>query len=219
MRTLVVLIIALLSCQLNAQTFGVKAGFNFSSILQKDDDGKQSKDYSSKLGFHIGGTVEFPINDMFIAEGELLIETKGFKFKEKDSNYKLVTTLNTVYIDIPLRIKYTREINENIIAFGAIGPYFGFAISGKIKFVEEYMGSKDTEKQDVEWGNDMDDDDLKRFDAGISFAAGVEVSVVIISISYDLGLANISSYTANGSTVKNRVLRLSVAYRLEGLGG
>ena len=71
------------------------------------------------------------------------------------------------------------------------------------------------------WGDDIiyldssdeDNDDLKRLDMGLTFGGGVEINAIMLGISYDLGLANISSYQQDGATSKNKVLKFSVGYR------
>ena len=55
----------------------------------------------------------------------------------------------------------------------------------------------------------------KRLDYGLGFGAGVELGPIVVSLNYELGLANIvdsSDYTS-----KNKVLQLSLAYMFGGL--
>jgi hypothetical protein len=54
----------------------------------------------------------------------------------------------------------------------------------------------------------------RRFDSGLTFGGGVEIKSFLIGISYDLGLYNISPYSYNGFKMNNRVLKLSIGYRL-----
>lgn len=209
-----IVFISFFCLQSNAQTFGIKGGLNLANLLEKDDDDTYSGNYKMKPGFHIGATIELPINDFLFFESGLFLTTKGMKWDDEmyGADFKSKTSL--YYFDIPLTIKATYDLNENLKMFGAVGPYVGVGLVGKIKVVVEYQGEEETEKEDIKWGNDEDEDHLKRLDMGLTFGGGVEInSIYVIGISYDLGLANISSYQDDGVVTKNRVLKFSVGYR------
>ena len=218
MRTTLLLLITLFATEVISQglNYGVKLGHNCAKMLIKDDDGKISSEYKVKGGIHFGGFVEYPVSELLTLEGELLFETKGIKYKEKNGSYSETETYNTWYIDIPVRVKHSREVATDVTVFGGLGMYFGLGLGGKYKSVTKINGEKDKFTEKINWGNDPDDDDLKRFDAGLSFAAGCEYKFIIVTLSYDLGLANISPYTEDGARIKNRVFRISVGYRITG---
>jgi hypothetical protein len=46
--------------------------------------------------------------------------------------------------------------------------------------------------------------------------ARVEINSILIGANYGLGLANISNYASDGSSVHNRVLSISVGYKFGG---
>jgi hypothetical protein len=208
-----ILLISLFCIQTNAQTFGLKAGLNLSNMLEKDDDDTYSNDYKMNPGFHIGGTVDVPISDILSFESGLLLTTKGFKYEEEEMGISIKAKANLYYLDIPLTLKASHELSEGLKIFGAVGPYVGIGLSGKIKATVEYQGDEETDEEDVKWGSDEDNDDLKRLDMGLTFGGGVEINAIMLGISYDLGLANISSYQQDGATSKNKVLKFSVGYR------
>ncbi len=194
---------ALATLSSSAQTFGVKAGLNFSNMVVKDDDKTYSDDYKLKPGFHIGGVAEFEINDMIFFEPGALISTKGTRAKE--DGYKM--SLNLIYLEIPMNAKVKFELGD-INIFGFAGPYVAVALSGKSKFTVD----GDTEKKSVEWGSG--DDESKRLDFGLNLGAGAELTDELsLSLSYGLGLGNMSNVTDNGSKVQNRVIALSVGYK------
>lgn len=107
-----------------AQIFGVKAGLNLSNLLMKYG-GETNNDLKMIPGFHIGPSVEFPINDMFSFESGLLFTTKGAMSSEKETyngdsfEYKEKVTL--LYFDIPLTAKVSFDIG-NSKAYGILGP-------------------------------------------------------------------------------------------------
>ena len=205
--------------ELIAQNFGIKAGLNLSNMLIKDDDDTYSDDFKMKPGFHIGATAEFQLTEMFSFETGLLLSTKGFKMSEEETymgeTYKYESKLNLLYLDIPLTAKASFDLGGAKI-YGAFGPYLGIGLSGKSKHEETYDGETESEEEDIEWGSDEDESNLKRLDFGLTMGAGVEINSIQIGLSYALGLANISPYTDGGSKINNRVLGLSVGYKFGG---
>lgn len=205
--------ISIICFQANAQTLGIKGGFNLANMHEKDDDETYSDDYTMNPGFHAGLFAEFPINEFLSFEPGLLLTTKGMKYEDDILGINVKAKVNLYYLDIPLALKASHDIGGNAKIFGAVGPYVGIGLSGKVKATAEFMGEEETEVEDIEWGSDEDEDDLRRLDYGLTFGAGVEVNPVLFGISYDLGLANISSYQDFGTSTKNRVLKFSVGYK------
>jgi hypothetical protein len=212
-KVLMVVFITLFCYQTNAQTFGIKGGLNLANLLEKDDDATYSNDYSMNPGFHLGLTVDVPLNDFLSFEPGLLLTTKGMKYEEEIVEFAIAAKLNLYYLDVPLTLKASHELGDGLKMFGAIGPYVGFGMSGKGKITTEYQGDKETEEVDIDGGSDEDEDELKRLDMGLTFGGGVEINSIMIGISYDLGLSNTSAYQDYGSTTKNRVLKFSLGYR------
>jgi hypothetical protein len=201
-----------LSAKSFSQTFGVKAGLNLSNIVMKDNTDRYDDDFNMKPGFHLGGTVEFPINKTFTFEPGLLLSTKGVKETYSESGYDYSNTLNLYYLDIPLTGKAYFNVGS-IKIYGAFGPYLAIGLSGKSKTQE--TGFSD-QTHTISWGSDSENDDLKRLDLGLIFGAGVEISSFEIGLAYNLGLKNISSYTGDGFKVNNRVLAISFGYKFGG---
>jgi hypothetical protein len=210
LRLLLVVIVMGLTNPGFTQNFGIKAGLNLSNMLVKDDDERYSDDLNILPGFQVGATVEFPIKDMFGIETGILVSTKGFKYDEDELGYAGGTTL--YYIDIPINGKAYFDVGD-VKIYGAFGPYIGIGIYGQTKAKYSYGGDTQTEKQDIKWGKDDDEDDLRRIDMGLSFGAGVEVSSFVFGIAYELGLANISSYISDGAKMKNRSFGITVGLK------
>ncbi len=186
-----------------AQTFGIKAGLNLSNSRIKDDDDTLSDDFIMNPGFHIGPTVEFPINELFSFESGLLLSTKGFKVSDKGTHmgetYDYKQKMNLLYLDVPLTAKASYDIGGAKI-YGTFGPYIGMGLSGKAK----YEAAGHTDEDDINFGSDEDDDDFKRFDYGLTAGAGIDFNAIQIGITYGLGLANISNNTDDGYKINNQ---------------
>lgn len=129
-----------------------------------------------------------------------------------EETYEYEDKLNIYYLDIPLTAKAIFDVGGSKI-YGTFGPYIGMGLSGKIK--SEYTGNYETEtdEEDINFGSDKDEDDLKRLDYGLTAGVGIELKSIQIGINYNLGLANISSYTDDGNKISNRVLGISVGYK------
>lgn len=209
-KCLFIAVICLLSVQSFAQKYGVVGGFNLANMLMKDDDGTYSDDFKMKPGFHAGVLVNFPATEVLSIESGLLMDMKGTKMEDVFEGVGEVK-LTTYYLDIPVTLKASQELSEGLKLYGKFGPYIGVGLSGKMKAEASYMGESMSEEEDIKWGSG-DDDDLKRLDYGLTAGVGVEIKQISIGVNYDLGLANISSYTEDGSKMKNKLLKFSVAY-------
>jgi len=192
--------------------FGVKAGLNLANMVNKDKDETYSKDYKSKIGFHLGATAEISISEKFAIEPGLLFSTKGFKIEE--SGVKMTFNLN--YLEIPINAVYKIDLGSAKILINA-GPYLGYAISGKAKADKAVLGDNgDSKEQKIEIGNDKEKSDIKPLDFGLNIGAGVEIKGITIGLQYGLGLANLSPYTDNDAKMNNKVIGISVGYKFGG---
>jgi hypothetical protein len=218
-KFILVVIVFTITTKSFSQTFGVKGGLNLSNLLEKDNEETYSTDYKMKPGFHVGATAEFPINDIFAFETGLLLSTKGFKYSDSGSDggydWSESASANAYYLDIPLTGKGYFDLGSAKI-YGVFGPYIGIGLSGKYKYEYSYYGESGSESETIEWGNDSENDHLKRLDFGLTFGAGVEIKSVQIGLAYNLGLKNISADTGDGYKINNRVLAISLAYRFGG---
>jgi len=207
------LLIMIPLAQTYAQKFGVRAGVQFPSMLQKDDDDTYTDDNKMKLGFQVGGVFEYPLMDALSLEGGLIMSLKGAKMKEEDGDYSYTQNTNLFYLVIPITAKYTADLG-NIKLYGQAGPSLGIGISGKLKWTEDYDGDEETGTETVEWGSEADDDHYKRPDIGLHIGGGVVVSGIQFGLFYELGMANLSPSTHNGFKIKNRTFGLTATYFL-----
>lgn len=209
LKLFVVVALSIIVTETSAQKFGAKAGLNLSTLVVKDNSDTYSDNFKMKPGFHLGATAEFPINETFAFETGLLLSTKGTKEDYSESGYDYSSVVNLYYVDIPLTAKAYYKIGS-VNIFGLLGPYIGIGLSGKTKYQE--TGSDDY-TETVNWGNDSENDDLKRLDFGLTFGAGVVISSFKVGLSYNLGLKNISADTGDGFKINNRILGISLGYK------
>lgn len=199
--------------------FGAKAGLNLSNMLSKDNTTTYSKDYKMKSGFHIGAIAEYPLSEIFSVESGLFLSSKGFKAQIMIDSFgfpidiKAEATL--YYLDIPITAKASYNIGAAKI-YGFAGGYLGIGLSGKIKTEMSAFVFAQSDNQDVSWGSDENNDDFKRLDYGLSVGAGAEIQSFLLEVTYGLGLANLAPSTTGGAKENNRVIGISVGYKLGG---
>jgi len=202
-KVYIFLLLSFVSLQTFAQKFGVQAGVNLSTMSWKDDDDTYSEDLERNIGFNAGVTMEMGFGNLMAVEIAALLDSKGFKISEGDDFIKA----NLLYADIPVLVKVGPSFGP-VKIFGAVGPYVGIGLTGKV--VMEFEGDK--EKEDVQWGNG-EEDDSKRLDYGAKFGVGAEFSGLNVGFYYSLGLANSSSDNENGYREQHRGISFSVGYR------
>jgi len=190
------------------QKIGLQGGINLAKVLDKDDDGTYSDEYDMNLGFNAGVTFEMGFGSLLSLETGLIADTKGLKWKEEYLGIPFTTKVNLLYLDVPVLIKVGPSFGP-LKVFAAAGPYVGFGLTGKYKG----EGEGESESEDVSWGDDPEENDIKRLDYGAKLGIGAEVSGFTFGAYYALGLANISPYTENGTKLQNRVISISVGYK------
>jgi hypothetical protein len=199
---------------------GIKGGINLADMNGRIDGIKDS-DTKVKLGFNVGGIMNYSFTDVFILESGLILESKGYEyrfdnngaFSSKAEYGKLVT--NVLYLDIPINLKAYFDLG-NTKFYGLFGPYLGFALSGKLKSTGDLKSDLeelglDTE-ENLEFGGSASNDNLKGYDFGLMLGLGVAVEDFEIGLSYDLGLVNILPGGDGDNYIKNGVFKVTVGY-------
>lgn len=206
-KTHLIIISALLFIASNSFSqvkFGVKAGVNFANMNIVTQNAPNTKMLTS---FHIGGILDYSVNDFFAIQPGVLISGKGFKYEESISGFTVKVDSKPIYIDIPVLLLLRKDIG-GVKLFGGAGPYLGFGIAGKYS----YSGGGISEDGNIKWGSDVDSN-YKRGDFGLSFNGGLELSNgFLFSVSYQLGLMNLTPSGSSDNKQTNRVLGVSIGY-------
>ena len=166
--------------------WGVKGGLNIAQ--ESTDEGSTD----SRIGIHLGATVEFPMGRGWDIQPELLYSMQGGKYKWQGET----TTDKIDYISLPVMFKI--YVNKERRKFSIdVGPTFGYMISMKVS-----DGSTSVSYYDL--------DGLNKFELGLG--AGVTYKV---NDNFDLvlrltgGLTNLGEYSEH----KNNGIQLGVGYR------
>jgi len=201
-----------------AQTVGLRAGMSLTNMSMKYDDESMSDDFKYKPGFLVGTTVDFPVSPVFAIETGLLFSSKGFKMEESDTymnetmEYK--SKLNLIYLDVPITLLGRLNIGDKTNLFLSTGPYLGFGLEGKAKTEITSNGQTEKVENDIKFGSDESEDDLKRFDYGLVFGGGIEYGVFQFGVYYEHGLANLSIASDDNLKIRNKALNIAVTYRI-----
>jgi hypothetical protein len=203
----------------------IKGGVNFANIsINSDGDVDHAKTLTSFQAGIIGDLYLAPI--LYLQPG-ILFTGKGTKSQtgnEGDASWYKATD-NPYYIEIPVNL-VLKTPGEHTRFFAGAGPYLGIGIAGNHKVEGSVFGADFESKSKIKWSNDdpttFDTEEgagfgvLRRFDYGLNGIAGVELSNMVISANYGLGLAKVQSGTDSDDdrNNKHRVFSLTVGFKL-----
>ncbi|MDZ7822521.1 MAG: porin family protein [Candidatus Marinimicrobia bacterium] len=172
-----------------------------------------SEHYTSHASFHFGLSAEIPLSGMLFLETDLLLSGKGYHHFEEGNivinDYDAV--LNIYYLDIPILAKIKYDLGS-LEVFGTLGPYFAIGLAGNYRYDTELLGIPVADTTAIEWGSDVNE--YKTLDMGLSIGGGIAYEAIELGFTYQMGLISISGYTADNYIKKNRVLAISLAYKL-----
>ncbi|MCA0363066.1 MAG: PorT family protein [Bacteroidetes bacterium] len=212
------ILMLLLSSLTFGQKIGVRLGASLADISYKSDGEDYNSDLKTRVGFHAGVFGEMPLSDNLAFELGLILNQKGYRLSESDSedgyDYSYSGSASVIYADIPLNIKYYHELDNDLSVFGTFGPYVGAGILGKTKFKYTSNGKSDSDSEKIVFGND-DDSDFKRLDYGLGVGVGIAKENLQLGINYNFGLANIAPGGDADNKFSNRVLGISLNYFLK----
>jgi len=169
-------------------------GFNLSTLTLKN---KGISSYPKlSFGIHYGGFIEIPVSDNFTFQPAFLLSAKGCDYKIDTAEI----SISPIYIEVSVIPVYRFNIDAVKISLFA-GPYLAWGVGG-------YKIVSGRELKSISFGSG-DNHDMKSFDAGLNFGAGVNIKGLLISAQYGIGLANLSTVTTADSEMKNKVIGIS----------
>lgn len=151
----------------------------------------------ASAGIHYGGCLDLPLTNNFSLQPGLLFSAKGTSYKIDTLEY----TISPIYIEVSLISKYSfgsDAIKGTIFA----GPYFACGVGG-------YKIEPGGDFKSLRFGSGGIAD-LKAFDVGLNFGAGIKIRSFMISVQYGIGLADIVPSYSGDLEMKNRVLGISL---------
>lgn len=165
--------------------FGLKGGLTYyKATLEVGVAGFNIETESdADIGFVGGLFAEFPINDMFSIQPEVLYIQKNSKSSDDTFDFGFDDDLDGgegkskfSYIDVPVLLKLNIPVDGNVSPFIGIGPFVGYLLDAKAT-------------------GDGVDEDLTDFmnsiNYGLIFSGGVNFGNIGVELRYDMGMANI----------------------------
>lgn len=171
-----------------------RVGVNFSNVTKADEA-------KSLTGFTLGLGMDYGLSESWSFRSGLMFTSKGWKFKEEGEKI----TYRPIYLEIPILAAYKVNISENTKFVINAGPYLAFGLGGKAKYGDVDMK--------LFKGEDGEDAYMKRFDLGIQYGVGFELSDrYLINLTGQNGF--ICPFDVDeGDKPKNMSFAISVGYR------
>jgi hypothetical protein len=197
LKSALITLLAIAFTNVNAQIkTGYVFGLNLSTITLKTEG--VSSNPETPAGIHFGEFFEIPLKPNFSLQPALIFSAKG-------SNYIIDTveySISPIYIEIPVNAVYS--IGSNVFKVSIYtGPYFAFGMGG-------YKIVSGGELKRIKFGSD-ENSDLKFFDIGLNFGAGINIKGMMISAQYGLGMINLSPVKTPVTEMKNKVIGISIS--------
>jgi len=222
MKKLLVLSAAILfAFTMNAQKFGVKAGYNMSGYLinfYSPDGSKMS------TGFNFGLVGEMPVNDMMSLRADVTFNQLGSDYDSKDE-----TDANWPLRALGMEYKYDQNINYLQIgispkfsfgpAYVFVGPYFAYALQGNQKATWSTSSESQTGTLDIfsdpntsfnpldtysDTNNEGGKGDLyNKTDFGFNLGVGANFSGVFVELNAGLGMLNFINTSSTNYSATN----------------
>ena len=118
-RNLVFVLFALVSVVGFSQvSWNAKVGMNISNFTGDFD-------MNAKVGFKIGGGMEYGFNEIWSLQPSLFVSSKGAKKDE--------LSVNAVYLELPVMAAARFKVADNTNIVLSAGPYFACGIAGNSK--------------------------------------------------------------------------------------
>lgn len=184
--------------------FGIKGGLNYSSFADNNDDDIPA-DYKGKIGFHLGGFVEFEISEKISIRPELLYSQQSSDFTINGADLNIFNPNDDIFITsingeikeslllLPIIVEYSLSEKFNL----EFGPQFGYSLNREVEFEDNPLG-----------GGFIRNDDEEKFELGVGLGVGYSLSDDLgISLRYNYGI--IERQNLNTS-----VIQLGMNYKL-----
>lgn len=218
--TLLLALVAMMAMGTTASaqlSFSVKAGLNTTTMTWQDATTKYEPGWL--LGFNAGVGMEIGLTDILALEVDALFSRKGCKREN------ILPTLNTktqdiysqFYVDIPVNLKaYFLTLGSDLKLFAQVGPYVGFGLFGKRKYMTETTVGDNTSSgkstKDFIWGNEAPAD-YRRLDWGADFGLGLEYDQLSVGLIWWQGFANVAAVQSVNTKNTHRGLSVELGWK------
>ena len=213
LKIVVLLVFIFASTQSFAQIkFGVKAGMNLNDVAFDLKDLDNEAFTKIRLGYVVGGIVDYKINDNISIQSGINYSSKGTSVDidkaHEVTNSKGYIRLHFNYLEIPIQANYKFDFGLEVFA----GGYLSFGINGKDDFDFEYTyddGTKIENKGVYKYRfflGELSHEDYMEIntpplssmrvpynmlDYGLNLGVGYKVWHILFNAQYSFGLGNL----------------------------
>jgi hypothetical protein len=167
---------------------------------------------SSKVGYNAGVVVDYRLSNSIYFQPGLMLTSKGGKFKDEVYNeVKYTTTINAVYLQLPLYFTWKIPVAKypsNSLNI-SLGPYLGYGIAGKTELKPKSGG--------VAYTIDSfgDNGALNRLDVGLGFEFQMELKKIVFTLGSEMGMNRSMKEEglSTSSVIANSNNYISVGYK------
>jgi len=194
-------ILVVVITDINAQIrSGYMIGLNLSSMVYVNKG--ENIPPETWAGIHFGGLFEIPVAGNFTIQPAALFSAKSTGYEIDSGQY----SIGPIFIEVPVRAVYSFGSAAFKVSLFA-GPYFALAIDG--------LMISPANTTSMQFGSGYNHD-MKPFDMGFNFGAGISIHNLFISAQYGFGIVNMAPVVSDGSEMKNRVWGISFASLFSG---
>ena len=191
--------------QANAQNFGFKGGYNYSSF-----NGDVAKDNTLKglSGFYVGALLELPLGDVISLQPEVIYSRQGAAWEQKNILGEFKKDLKLDYLNIPVMAKVN------------LGPLF---LQGGVQFGFLVSKPKVNRLPNTSLFTLLDKDSYNSFDFGVGVGLGFNFNRRFFAEArYTHSLTNVfdpndnlfkTSLISNDNNFKNTVLSIGLGMK------
>jgi hypothetical protein len=152
---------------------GVEAGASvaFSKIVFDNSRHNGISEVSSKrISLRFGIPIQYSLGESLQLSSGIYYAAKGVNtYPPKGFQAKYISYSS---IELPVILSYKSGSADRTRFFIGLGPYFGYGISGKVKYYNQSFQQKNDK---ASFGNNTETNDLKPFEMGAQFQSGIEL--------------------------------------------
>ncbi|MCW2118944.1 porin family protein [Flavobacterium sp. 7A] len=161
--------------------FGVKGGVNFSNMYSDNVD-----DNNVLTSFNAGIYALIPITEFAAFQPEVLYSRKGSELTYDNAFATGSAKFKLNYIEVPLLVKANLTKNISVHA----GPYLAYLIDAQV--TNQSSGGS------LNFQENYNNDDFKKFDAGLSAGLGLDFETIGFGARYNYGLTTVGKERSVG---------------------
>ena len=183
------------------QYYGLRLGLNVASLSSD----LAAEDLDSRSGFAFGFTygLQLANSTPLFFEASLYYSEKGGETTMTEINDIRKIKSRLTYVELPLVVKYSFDVYDDLYIQPFLGGYLALGIGGKTKYFNE--------NPTLSYA-DPSFDNYNRFDGGLRVGCGAEYQMIYAELGFDFGLANISDNDVYSTHTRNFFINVGVNF-------